>query len=378
MYFSKIALYNFGIYKGFHEIRLTNKIGNRNVILIGGLNGRGKTTFHDAALLTLYGKQAFKYIQENARSYDKFLLDRINKKAEEPKAYVEITLVLEDNSILTVRRFWQSRNGKITQSMRVVKDNLEDPYLAENWQYYIEEILPFGIAKFFFFNNEKITQLADDVSFEQIKKSIQSAIGVTTVEKAIDHLNEVIRRKKEALHAFEQGEANQEYQLLQPQIDETSQRLEKIRRELQTMEMNYGKLTAMVEVTEKDFWASGGELSRNRDEIIKEQQRISEETTRIRTEVLLMISDATTPLLLCQNLVRQAYNEADRQRNANAQRYYKRMLCDLKKRVTEKLRAFQISEEILMEIEHIIMAELNDHDEEGEKSSAYFPLPVCS
>ena len=38
MYFSKIALYNFGIYKGFHEIRLTNKIGNRNVILIGGLN----------------------------------------------------------------------------------------------------------------------------------------------------------------------------------------------------------------------------------------------------------------------------------------------------------------------------------------------------
>ena len=68
MYFSRIALYNFGIYKGAHEMRLTDKVGNRNVTLIGGLNGRGKTTLHDAALLAMYGKQALKYIQENARS----------------------------------------------------------------------------------------------------------------------------------------------------------------------------------------------------------------------------------------------------------------------------------------------------------------------
>ena len=364
MYFSKIALRNFGIYKGVHEMRLTDKVGNRNVILIGGLNGRGKTTFHDAALLALYGKQALRYIQENARSYDRFLLDHINKKAAEPEAYVEVTLVLEDNSILTVRRFWQSRNGKITQGVRVMKDNLEDPYLAENWQYYVEEILPFGIAKFFFFNNEKITQLADDASFEQIKSSIQSAIGVTTIEKAIGHLNEVIRRKKEALQAFEQGEANQEYQQIQAQISETNQRLEQARREVQAMEMDYGELLAMIEATEKEFWASGGELSRNRDEIIKEKQKISEEAARIRGEVLQMISDAAAPLLLCQNLVRQAYNEADGQRNANAQRYYERMLLALRERVTEKLRAFQVSDEITAAIERVIAEELDGHTEE--------------
>ena len=65
-----------------------------------------------------------------------------------------------------------------------------DKYLGESWSYYIEEILPFGIARFFFFDNEKIAQLADEDSFEQIKTSIKSAIGVSTIEKSYLHFIE--------------------------------------------------------------------------------------------------------------------------------------------------------------------------------------------
>ena len=68
MFFTKIELHNFGIYKGTHEMILNDKIGNRNITLIGGLNGRGKTTLHDAVLIALYGKQALKYIQEKEKS----------------------------------------------------------------------------------------------------------------------------------------------------------------------------------------------------------------------------------------------------------------------------------------------------------------------
>lgn len=31
MYFTKVELHNFGIYKGTHEMCLTNQIGNRNI-----------------------------------------------------------------------------------------------------------------------------------------------------------------------------------------------------------------------------------------------------------------------------------------------------------------------------------------------------------
>lgn len=74
MYFTKVELHNFGIYKGTHEMCLTDQIGNRNITLVGGLNGRGKTTFHDAILIALYGKQALKYIQKRPVHTTSFFL----------------------------------------------------------------------------------------------------------------------------------------------------------------------------------------------------------------------------------------------------------------------------------------------------------------
>ena len=109
MYFTKVELHNFGIYKGTHEMCLTNQIGNRNITLVGGLNGRGKTTFHDSILIALYGKQALKYIQEKARSYDKLLLDHINKHATDKETYTGLELHFERRSelLLTVHYQYQ-------------------------------------------------------------------------------------------------------------------------------------------------------------------------------------------------------------------------------------------------------------------------------
>lgn len=111
MYFTKVELHNFGIYKGTHEMCLTDQIGNRNITLVGGLNGRGKTTFHDSILIALYGKQALKYIQEKARSYDKLLLDHINKHATDEETYVAVSLCLDDGTVLRVKRSWTARGN---------------------------------------------------------------------------------------------------------------------------------------------------------------------------------------------------------------------------------------------------------------------------
>ena len=225
MYFTKVELHNFGIYKGTHEMCLSDKIGDRNITLVGGLNGRGKTTFHDAILIALYGKQALKYIQEKARSYDKLLLDHINKHATDDETFVAVTLILDDGTELRIERKWKVKNKRADQQITVVKNGVIDKYLGDNWSYYIEEILPFGIARFFFFNNEKITQLADDTSFDQIKSSIKSAVGVSTIEKTIEHIDEVIRRKKNVLAEFEQSEENVGYKEVEKQIIELERRL---------------------------------------------------------------------------------------------------------------------------------------------------------
>lgn len=376
MYFRKVELHNFGIYKGSHEMTLTDKRGDRNITLIGGLNGRGKTTFHDAILLALYGKQALKYIQEKEKSYEKLLIDHINKQATDDETYVAVTLVLEDTTEIRIKRSWRMKGTKVNQQTTVEKNGVIDKYLGDNWSYYIEQILPFGIARFFFFNNEKITQLAEDSSFEQIKSSIKSAIGVSTIEKTIMHVDEVIRRKKTALKAFETSELNQDYQKVQSEITEIDQRLEEERRELNKLELKCQTLTVQSEAKENEFWSSGGDLSRNREAIKAEMQRISNVAEQIQQEILQLTSNASTPLALCRELLIQSYNEEREQLKGDAKRRTDIVVNNSFQRVIYRLNESHIPSDVLEIVKSIINDELAEHKSDVECENKITMSPV--
>lgn len=365
MYFTKVELQNFGIYKGTHEMCLTDKLGNRNITLVGGLNGRGKTTFHDAILIALYGKQALKYIQEKARSYDKLLLDHINKHAKDEETYVAVSLCLDDGTNLRVKRVWSAKGRKIEQQTIVEKNGVIDKYLGESWSYYIEEILPFGIARFFFFNNEKITQLADDTSFEQIKTSIKSAIGVSAIEKAIEHADEVIRRKKNALAAFERSEENVGYQEVEKQIEDIDSRLAEATKRANELEKRCETLAATLEAKEKEFWSSGGDLSRNRDAIKLEMQKISSEVARVQEEIMQLAVDASTPLFMCRNLVSQSYNAELSSQQSEAKLYSDRIIVNLHQQIMDRLSNCGLSSADLNAVKVIINDVLVGHLPDG-------------
>ena len=361
MYFTKVELHNFGIYKGTHEMCLTDQIGNRNITLVGGLNGRGKTTFHDSILIALYGKQALKYIQEKTRSYDKLLLDHINKHATDDETYVAVSLCLDDGTSLRVKRSWTAKGKKIEQQIIVEKDGLVDKYLGESWSYYIEEILPFGIARFFFFNNEKITQLADDTSFEQIKSSIKSAIGVSTIEKTIEHTDEVIRRKKKALSAYESSEEKVGYQEVEKQIVEIDTRLAESTKQANALERRCETLAATLEVKEREFWSSGGDLSRNRDAIKAEMQKISSEVERVQEEIMQLSVDASTPLFMCRNLVAQSYENELSSQQTEAKLYSNRIIGELHQKILRRLAECGLNSSDLKIVKKIVNEVLVGH-----------------
>lgn len=366
MYFTKIELHNYGIYKGTHEMHLSDKIGDRNIILVGGLNGRGKTTFHDAILIALYGKQALKYINEKARSYEKLLSDYINKHATDDLTYVAVSICLDDGTELRVKRSWQKKGKKVEQDTIVEKNGVVDKYLGESWSYYIEEILPFGIARFFFFNNEKITQLADDTSFEQIKSSIKSAIGVSAIEKAIEHTDEVIRRKKSALQSFENSEAFVGYQEVEKEITDIDAKLADATKELNDLERKCETLSATLEAKEKEFWSSGGDLSRNRDEIKKEMEKINAEVESIQEEILQLAVDASTPLFMCKDLVTKSYNaEVSLQQN-EAVRYSQKMIVDLYNQIISRLSQSSLDNASLSLVKAIVNDVLKGHCKSDE------------
>ena len=104
MYFSSIQLYNYGIYKGLHDISLFDRDGQRNITLVGGMNGRGKTTLLDSVFLCLYGRKSTEFITGKRTAYNKVLKDRINKSAEDKRTYIKLTMEMDDEE----ERFSQS------------------------------------------------------------------------------------------------------------------------------------------------------------------------------------------------------------------------------------------------------------------------------
>ena len=337
MHFTKVELHNFGIYKGTHVMCLKNKSGNRNITLVGGLNGRGKTTFHDAVLLALYGRQALKYIQEKARSYEKLLADHINKHTLDDITFIAVSICLDDGTNLRIKRSWQLKNGKLEQNVIVEKNGSEDKYLGESWSYYIEEILPFGIAKFFFFNNEKITQLADDITFEQVKTSIKSAIGISTIEKAIEHVDEVIKRKNNALLAFEKSELNTDFKEVNSKIKDVEKQITEAMNAYHNAERIRDEYIAKIEIKEKEFWSTGGALSINRDKIQQEKKRISAEVEALQAEIKQISGNPSTPLFMCKNLVRQSYENELIYQQEEAKYYSNKIIFELHQQIMNKL-----------------------------------------
>ena len=65
MKINKISLYNFNSYEGLNEFDFTSDDPKRNIILIGGKNGTGKTSLFTAIKIALYGPLSYGYIGVN-------------------------------------------------------------------------------------------------------------------------------------------------------------------------------------------------------------------------------------------------------------------------------------------------------------------------
>lgn len=105
------------------------------------------------------------------------------------------------------------------------KNGTADPYLAESWDYYAEELIPFGIARFFFFDSEKISRIADDESFERIKEPVKALMGVAAAESLCARLEKIRKENGKALAKSAPAELTLEAERLGAEIGECEKRL---------------------------------------------------------------------------------------------------------------------------------------------------------
>ncbi len=218
MRIEKIILSNFRIYAGRNEIKFQSQ-EDKNITLIAGKNGFGKTSFLTSLVWGMYGS-AMDQVEEkyqrdikNAGSYNAFLKklinnnvmqDFIDKKSKESSFFVQIELVdvmipsIPCKKVVIKRSFDASLNK---EDLSILIDGQENELTKDvGYDVFINDfILPREIAKFFFFDAEKIVSLAEAKSKSELKslsKAYSEVLGIKKYEDLKANLTTLLNKLK--------------------------------------------------------------------------------------------------------------------------------------------------------------------------------------
>ena len=285
MKINKIKLYNFNSYEGENEFDFVNQDQSKNIVLIGGKNGAGKTSLFTAIKIALYGPLAFGYVGANSHYIAK-IKDCINSKAfqkDEVESEVQLTL-----SLMVEREL---KNYVVTRRWRFVNQKLEEKYSVEEegrfleqqelsyFQNYLQGLIPPDLFEFFLFDGEEVGNIFSYNSY--IKNAIYTLCGIDIFE--------IIRKFTCSYSSKPSGEVDKErysqyeqLKLLAEQLDDKKTSLGK---RLEEEKQKYEQLEVELFDLETAYKNAGGITQEEREKLARE----FEEAEKLKTEASIKI-----------------------------------------------------------------------------------------
>ena len=289
----QLEMFNFKRFYGFHKLDLLSE-PEKPLILIGGNNGSGKTSIHEAINYALYEDDDLPGIQTRP-SYLRAVGERLNRRAlDEGSAdfWVAIELLAKDGGArrrIRIERHWETNpnrqvknvNLRIFENGRPV-DFIEDDPAA--YQDFLRSLLPPRIAPFFFFDGERIQQFADDENHEsRMIDAIEDILHITVYKLlrddlkkfVIDHIdkNEVKNQQQDDFYKLKA-----DMERLREDIERKKDRLAEINREL-------GDLLGEQRRVEDELRRIASPYASRRDELLAEQARLNQELEQAKREM---------------------------------------------------------------------------------------------
>lgn len=320
MIFTEIVLQNFGIYKGRHVVNLKPDSDRKPIILLGGLNGGGKTTFLDALKLTLYGKFA-KCSNRGGLSYNEYLKEAINRYVNpEEGATLELEFIYfsEGNEIeFRIKRLWKSIGKGVKETMEVYKNGCLDETMSRQWYEFVDEFIPYDISALFFFDGEKIEDLANPESAAGIiRTGVMSLLGLDLVDKLHNDLRILERRHlAQEINSKTAGALSQiekEVIQLERQVQHYKEKLENKSREIDCLDRKVNSITF-------DYRRRGGELYEQR-EVVGERYRNCNLILQKVEDDIRKFTEGPAPLCLVKDLLQRAKEQSENEKEALANR----------------------------------------------------------
>jgi DNA sulfur modification protein DndD len=352
--FLELVLQNFGPYCGRQVINLDPQIGEGNshpIILLGGMNGGGKTTLMDAIRLALYGNRAQCSTRGNL-SYGDFLTQCVHSHTPSTeKTRIELAFEhIESDKPVQYRivRTWE-RNPKDGKDHLGILDAQEwlDTALVNIWDEYIENLLPLGISNLFLFDGEQVKELAEqETPPSLVVEAIRGLLGLELAERLAVDLEILVNRKRKELAEHKDvanlEEIEKKLKDLQEKSDGEQQKLVSLQEQLKELENEQQE-------TLNKFISEGGKIAGERDLLEKQRAQITAETDAIR-QGMRELASHLLPLSLIESLLTQAQTQGEKEIHAQQLEVAQNILLERDQRLLNWMIQSAVSEDEVKKI----------------------------
>lgn len=339
MIIKQLVLRNFRVFRGEHIIDLAprnreHEVHDRPIVLFGGLNGAGKTSILTAIRLALYGRLAFDQSTQQQDYIDQLtalIHNGVSQVQRPDDASIELTFTYNKGgkeSEFTVTRSW--KRGKKDKLSLLQDGELLDELNYEQCQGFLNELIPHGVADLFFFDGEKIAELAEDESGNILRTAVRRLLGLDLISKLRNDLAIFTKRQHaKQLGALQQQQISQLEKQLKILGFETEKHLEEACDIEATIEM----LGVKISKYEGQLSAQGGAFALTKaqeqskvDELLKAKERLEK---ALRHECDGVLPFALAPKTLAK-LLEKIENEAKIKQAKSFEKELSSFLKDLK------------------------------------------------
>ncbi len=304
MIIERLRLQNFGIYGGSHTFDLApDPAGGKPIVLVEGHNGSGKTTFLEAIRLALYGKAALGS-RISQKAYEGYLRERLSRRGDGHEIEIGLNLRRCENGAerrYAITRRWQIKKTGTDEDLEVAVDNTALSELsAEEWQDVLNDMVPPGVSQLFFFDGEKIQDIAQSDASVGLQQAIRPLLGLDIIEQLRSDLALFVARQKMDGSPGDLDAATHDLTVCKAALIDAEEARAQLASELD-------QANARMRRAEASFRKEGGRGATDEDGAKHEQRRSDEERQELLNE-LRELASGIGPLLLAPNTLRRLDN----------------------------------------------------------------------
>jgi DNA sulfur modification protein DndD len=223
MIFERIRIDNLFAYCGAQELDLRSPEHGRNIVLIAGRNGYGKTSLLNSVKLLFTGvtEEMRRAVQrQRVPSPKQYVLGAgndwwglMNRRARmDGRTECGIRIEWrEQRGMVTVERRWHMLDNDFTHNLELKASFLDAPLQDDDAQRFLDQSLPGDYVPFFFFDGEQIQELAEANRLAQ-QQHMERLLNIASLETLRQNLALAISDwKREAMDQEERARLEDMY-----------------------------------------------------------------------------------------------------------------------------------------------------------------------